>query len=58
MANAYQALGMIFKSRGEASAATILWRDARQIFDKVGITQRVSELDGLLTPPSKVAEAS
>jgi|HubBroStandDraft_4_1064222.scaffolds.fasta_scaffold03063_2 tetratricopeptide (TPR) repeat protein len=58
MANAYQALGMIFKSRGEASAATILWRDARQIFDKVGITQRVHELDGLLTPPSKVAEAS
>ena len=58
MANAYQALGVIFKSRGESSAATILWRDARQIFDKVGITQRVCELDNLLTPPNKVAEAS
>jgi tetratricopeptide (TPR) repeat protein len=58
VANAYRALGTIFKSRGEGSAASLLWRDARQIFQDIGMTEKLRELNNLLATPQMVAGAS
>jgi tetratricopeptide (TPR) repeat protein len=58
VANAYRALGTIFKSRGEASAATLLWRDARQIFQDIGMTEKLCELNDLLATSQIAASAS
>jgi tetratricopeptide (TPR) repeat protein len=57
VANTYSALGAIFKNRGEGSAATLLWRDARQIFQEIGITEKVCELNSLLGP-SQIAQGA
>ena len=48
LANAYSTLGSIFEKREDKPAAFLLWRDARQIFEKVGIPQRVRDLNAKL----------
>lgn len=48
MANAYAVLGSIFEKREDKPAAFLLWRDARQIFEKVGMPERVRDLSGKL----------
>jgi hypothetical protein len=58
VANAYRSLRAIFKNRGEGSAATLLWRDARQIFQEIGIAEKVRELDSLLVPTQIAGQAS
>jgi tetratricopeptide (TPR) repeat protein len=58
VANAYRVLGTIFKSRGEGSAATLLWRDARQIFQDSGMTEKLCELNNLLAAPQMAVGAS
>lgn len=58
VANAYRALGTTFKSRGEGSAATLLWRDARQIFQDIGMTEKSCELNNLLATSQIAVKAS
>ena len=45
VANAYRVMGTIFKSRGKGSAATLPWRDARQIFQDMGMTEKSCKLE-------------
>jgi hypothetical protein len=49
MANAYMALGSIFERREDKTAAFLLWRDARQLFEKVGVPDKVRELSSKLS---------
>jgi tetratricopeptide (TPR) repeat protein len=49
MANAYLALGSIFERRDDKTAAFLLWRDARQLFEKVGIPDKVRDLNSKLS---------
>jgi tetratricopeptide (TPR) repeat protein len=58
VANAYRTLGAIFNKRGEGSAATLLWSDARQIFQEIGIAEKVREMDSLLVRSQSAGHAS
>jgi tetratricopeptide (TPR) repeat protein len=48
LANAYAALGSIFEGRGDKPAAFLLWRNARQLFEAVGVRSKVQDLSNKL----------
>jgi hypothetical protein len=56
-AKAYKTLGSIFRRRGEDSAARLLWRDSRQMFERIGMAGKVSEIEALLGSQGQAARA-
>ena len=55
LANAYSALGSIFEKREDKPAAFLLWRDARQIIEKIGMPRRVRDLSAELARAAAAA---
>lgn len=58
LARAYTALGRIFSNRGERSAAMLLWREARDVFNASGMSDRAATVAQLLETPSRAATSS